>query len=128
MMIARVIALCVAAAMICSGIRVQRPEIATAVSLAAGIAVLALLHAELIQSSEWVVRFRELLSSEEDIAVLMLRAAGIAVLSELGGQLCVDCGERALAGRIALAARVTMLGLCAPVLVEIVELVHKTLG
>ena len=43
MMIIRIIALCLATAMICSAIRLQRPEMATVISLAAGLVVLGLL-------------------------------------------------------------------------------------
>ena len=88
MLIVKVAALCVATAMICAALRVQRPEMATALSL----------------------------------------AAGVAVLSELGAQLCADAGETALAGRVTLAARVAMLALCAPLLTELVDAVGGALA
>lgn len=118
-MIFRVIALCVAAAMICSALRTQRPEMATAVSLAAGLAALALLYREFAASANGLDALRSLLRADEGATATVLKAAGIAVVSELGAQLCSDAGESALAGRIALAARVAMLGLCAPMLSEI---------
>lgn len=118
-MILRVIALCVAAAMICSALRTQRPEMATAVSLAAGLAALALLYREFAASANGLDALRSLLRADEGATATVLKAAGIAVVSELGAQLCSDAGESALAGRIALAARVAMLGLCAPMLSEI---------
>lgn len=118
-MILRVIALCVAAAMICSALRTQRPEMATAVSLAAGLAALALLYREFAASADGLDALRSLLRADEGATATVLKAAGIAVVSELGAQLCSDAGESALAGRIALAARVAMLGLCAPMLSEI---------
>ena len=62
-----------------------------------------------------------------DVAALVLKGAGIAVVSELGTQLCADAGERALAGRIALAARLATLGLCAPMLSCIAGLVGEGL-
>lgn len=118
-MILRVIALCVAAAMICSALRTQRPEMATGVSLAAGLAALVLLYREFAASADGLDALRSLLRADEGATATVLKAAGIAVVSELGAQLCSDAGESALAGRIALAARVAMLGLCAPMLSEI---------
>ena len=120
-MIVRVIALCVAAAMICSALRVQRPEMATAVSLAAGIVALGLLAREFAVSTDGMGALQALLRSDEAATATVLKAAGIAVVSELGAQLCADAGESALAGRITLASRVAMLGLCAPMLSEIAE-------
>lgn len=120
-MILRVTALCVAVAMICSAIRLQRPEMATAISLAAGLTVLTLLYGELSQAGRWVEAFQSLMRSDGDIATAILKGAGIAVVAELGGQLCADAGETALAGRVALASRVAMLGLCGPMLSELAE-------
>jgi len=57
----------------------------------------------------------------------MLKAAGIAVLAELGAQLCMDSGESALAGRITLAARIAIIGLCLPLLMELMEKIGDAL-
>lgn len=126
-MIVKVTALCVAVAMICSALRTQRPELATAVSLAAGMVVVVYLAAELREALRLAEGLRGLLRADGDVAAVMLKGAGIAVVSELGSQLCADAGEGALAGRITLAARVAMLGLCAPMLAELTELVAGAL-
>ncbi len=126
-MIVRVIALCVAASMICSALRVQRPEIATAVSLASGLAALALVFSEWDRAGDWLSALREFAPGDGDITSAVLKGAGIAILSRFGAQLCEDAGERALAGRISLSARIAMLGLCAPMLSEIAKLVRESL-
>lgn len=127
-MIVKVTALCVAVAMICSALRTQRPELATAVSLAGGLAALAMLAGELAQAASWTQSFRALLATDGDVAVTMVKGAGIAIVSELGGQLCADAGERALAGRVQLAARVAMLGLCGPLISELTGVFGGALG
>lgn len=127
-MILRVTALCVAAAMICSALRVQRPEIATALSLAAGLVVLGALLAGAEQIRAWMGALDALSPGDSDVANVVLKGAGIAVVSELGSQLCEDAGERALAGRIALAARVATLGLCAPLFAELAGTVATALS
>ena len=126
-MILHVISLCLATAMICSALRTQRPEIAAALSIAAGLATLWLAFPLVSQAvSEWSELKRQL-SLDDDLAQAALKAAGIAVLSELGAQICADAGERALGGRILLAARVAILGLCAPMLGEIAAIVQGAL-
>lgn len=127
-MILKVAALCVAVAMICSAIRLQRPEMATALSLAAGLAVLTLLYGEIRQAGSWLDVFRALMGSDGDLTATILKGAGIAIVAELGGQLCADAGETALAGRVALAARVAMLGLCGPMLAELAEMLRGALS
>ena len=120
------IGLCIAAALICAMLRVQRPELATVVSLAVGMAALVML----------ALRIRAMLRELEGLTVLfenmdgeavtvLLRAAGITIIAELGGQLCRDAGETALAGRIGLIARVTILALCVPVVSRLVELLGQ---
>lgn len=123
------IALCVAAAMLCALIRVQRPELATAVSLAAGVAVVAMLATQLQTEAPKLEGLNRVLTGmDPDIRDAVLRGAGIAILSDLGAQLCRDAGETALAGRVTLIARVSILALCAPLLSALAELLGQLAG
>ncbi len=126
-MILKVTALCVAVSMICSAIRVQRPELATAISLAAGLTALALAFGAAGDASGWMEALKRLLATEGDLTATVVKGAGIAIVAELGSQLCMDAGESALAGRVALASRVAMLGLCAPMLAELASLLGASL-
>ena len=127
-MVLKITALCLAVAMTCAALRLQRPELATAVSLAGGVAALAMAVADVAGAGNWLEEFWNLLGRDGDVAAVVLKGAGIAIVSELGTQLCADAGERALAGRIALAGRVATLGLCAPLLERITALVNEALA
>lgn len=127
-MIWKVTALCVAMAMICSALRPQRPEMATALSLASGLAAVLLILSQLTGPEGWIRGFRALLGANEDLAGTVIKGAGVAVLSEMGAQLCADAGESALAGRITLAARIAMLGLCAPMIARLAEAIGGALS
>lgn len=123
------IALCVAAAMICALLRVQRPELATAVALAAGAAVVAMLAGQMQAALPGLEALgRAFQNMDPDIRSAVLRGAGIAVIADLGAQLCRDAGESALAGRVTLIARVSMLALCAPLLSALAELLGGFAG
>lgn len=126
-MILKVTALCVAVAMICSTLRLQRPELAMALSLAAGLAVLAMMYASFGEAARWAEAFRRLVPDDGLLTGTVLKGAGVAIVSQLGAQLCLDAGESALAGRITLAARISMLALCAPLLTELTGLFGKGL-
>ena len=111
----RVAVLCVACAMVCVLLRVQKPEFRPMVGIAAALAALGLILPELEGVAEM---FRTL--CEPSFGVL-IRATGIAMLAETGAQMCQDADEQALAGRIYLAARVVLLGMAAPQLTELVR-------
>lgn len=58
--------------------------------------------------------------SGADTGGVMIRAVGVAIVAEFGAQLCRDAGEGALAGRVEMAGRVTMLTLALPLLTDLV--------
>ena len=124
----RIVALCLAAAMICSALRSQRPEMATALSLAVGIGALLMTGDAFGELSASIQRFSALAELDGGSAAVLLKAAGITVISELGVQICSDAGESALAGRIRLATRVVMLGMAMPLVLDIVDSVGAVLG
>lgn len=123
-MTVRVVLICVAAAMICAAIRLERPELAMGVSLAVGIGVVLFI---LDERQEYINIFGKLSSlayGDSDLSKTVIKTAGIAVISEMGVQICSDAGESALAGRISLASRITMAGLCCPILERMLELLQ----
>ena len=127
-MIVRVVGLCVAAAMACAVLRTQRPELATAVSLAAGVAALAMVMREMDAARPQIEELWSLFAqTDSDVREAVLKAAGVALIAELGSELCLDGGERALAGRILLAARLAGLALCVPLLSRIVQALDAVL-
>lgn len=52
---------------------------------------------------------------------IVARAVGISIIAELGVQICEDAEQSALAGRIRLAARLTMLAMALPLAREIAQ-------
>ncbi|MEE1200489.1 MAG: SpoIIIAC/SpoIIIAD family protein [Christensenellales bacterium] len=128
MVAVRIVFLCMAAAMICAMLRPQRPEVATAVSLAVGVAALILLGDGFTEIVDGIRRFSGYMVTDGEISVTVFRAAGIAVLSELGVQLCTDAGESALAGRIRLATRIVMLGMAMPMIMDAADLLQEFFG
>ena len=56
----------------------------------------------------------------EQYVTVMLRALGIAFLSRICTDVCRDCGESGTAGGVELAGKVAILGLCLPLIGEIV--------
>ena len=124
----RIVALCLAAAMICSALRSQRPEIATALSLAVGVGALLMTGSVFGDVSESIHRFSVLIDLDGGKSAILMKAAGITVISELGVQICSDAGESAMAGRIRLATRVVMLGMALPLMLDIADTAGAVFG
>lgn len=120
--------LCVAAALACAVVRASRPEMAFAVALAAGAAALLMLNGDLRSAAGLISELSEESGFSHGGAGLLLRAVGIALVSEFGAQLCRDAGESALAGRIDLAARLALLVMAAPLIGEVLDLISGLLA
>ncbi|MBR6514335.1 MAG: hypothetical protein IKT46_05815 [Clostridia bacterium] len=58
---------------------------------------------------------------------LMLKGLGIAYLAGIGADLCRDCGENQLAGRVELAAKIEILILAFPLVRGLIELSESIL-
>lgn len=128
MMTVRVIILCVSAALVCVLLRQYRPEIAVMVSLAVGLGVLLLAEDSLEKIATDIRRLFMLVPMQSESVSVLMKAAGISILSELGVQICCDAGEHALAGRIKLGCRIAMLMLAMPGLTGILDAVTEIAG
>ena len=125
----RLMALCLAVAMICAILRPVRPELAMAVTLGAGAAILGALALMLREALPQLDALRDMFTASDDaLRSTALRAVGIAFLAELGMQICEDAGESAMAGRIALVFRVATLGMCLPLVLKLAESLSEILA
>jgi stage III sporulation protein AD len=120
MEIVRLVLLCVAAALVCAMLRVDRPEMAAAVAMAAGTTAFLMVVGDLKAVSDAARALASGAGVSGESTLLMLRAAGIALIAEFGAQISRDAGESALAGRIELGARVALAAMSVPVLTGLV--------
>lgn len=121
MLAIRIVLLGIAAALLCSVLRVHRPEMALVTSLAVGIVTLLMVGNEFAGVAGSVRRLLEFISIPAGQTLMVLKAAGITILAELGVQICSDAGENALAGRIRLACRLVILGMIMPYVTELID-------
>lgn len=109
--------ICAAAALLCT--LLPRSEVRWGVALAAGLCVTSLCLEPLRQGAQLIRTLGT--QGGVDSQGVMLRAVGVAMLAEFGQQLCRDAGESALAGRVELAGRVTMMTLALPLLEKLID-------
>ena len=115
----QVAVLCVAGALLCSALRVQKPEMALVCALATGLAALFFC----MDGLSGAVSAMRTLSQQSGLSSsgtqVLIRATGVALVSDFASQLCRDAGEGALAHRVELAGRVSLLSRAAPLLVAL---------
>ena len=121
MAVVRIVALLVAASFVCAALRANRPEMAVAVSVAAGGVGLALSLDDIRAAAGLIGDLSARAQLAPEGLTLLLRAAGLSLLAEFGAAICRDSGEAALAVRIEVAARLALAAMAAPLLLGVVE-------
>lgn len=110
-------------ALLSAVLRTQRPELAICVSLLAGVAVVGMLLRELsplLVALEQMVRLGGV--GQANLAVV-LRGAGVCLLTRLAADTCRDAGDTALAGKAELTGRILLLLLAVPLYEQILTLI-----
>ena len=115
-------ALCVIAALLGLVLRRSNPEITLLLALAAAAAVLLALAEPLTE----LLRFLERLAEQSGVSRTPLyKTVGIALVVKVGGGLCRDAGESALAAALEFAGTVCALLTALPLLRAVLELVTE---
>ena len=120
MEVVQLVLLCVAAALVAAMLRVDRPEMAAAVAMAAGTVALFMAAGDLKVVADAARALASGAGVSGESTQIMLRAAGIALSAEFGAHLSRDAGESALAGRIELGARVALAAMSVPLITGLV--------
>ena len=102
-------------------LRPIRPELAMLCALATG----ALVVFSVIDQAALLLS--KLAQMDAEIFTTMLKITGVAYIAEFGVQACKDAGENAIASKVELGGKVIMLGLCVPVVINLLELLSSIL-
>lgn len=114
--------------LLCGGLlstvlRTGRPELAACLSLLAGALVVGMLLRQLSPLIAALRRMTALGGVGDSHLALVLRGAGICLVTQLAADTCRDAGDSALAGKAELTGRVLLLLLAVPLYEEILTLV-----
>lgn len=114
--------------LLCGGLlsavlRTQRPELAVCLSLLAGVLVVGMLLKELTPLIAALRRMTALGGVGENHLGVVLRGAGICLVTRLAADTCRDAGDTALAGKAELTGRILLLLLAVPLYEQILTLI-----
>ena len=109
-------------------VRSIRPEMGLQTALAGGLIILFMAVSELSGITE---RIRELTASfglDESIPALILKAAGIAYMTDISAGVCRDAGESALAVKTEICGRLMLLAAAMPMLTDLARILIGLIG
>jgi len=117
----RILILCVTAALVCASIRSVHPQIASAVSLGAGMAALMLSAGDISAFSSAIALLENGLPTVDADHGFLLRLCGIALIAEFASDMCRDSGEAALARRIDVGTGLAVAASALPLATELIN-------
>ena len=123
MNILQVVAVGVLSAVLALTIKKQSPEIALMITISASILIFFMIVPMLAEAMGIMRRVGELLDGSQQYISLAIKVIGVAYIAELGASVCMDAGESAIATKVELAGRITILVLATPVLMDLVNLI-----
>ena len=123
-----VVGVLLCAAMLAVLLRVQRPELAMCLGLAAAVVVAVLLMRQIAPLIMTMRRMLMMTAMPSEGFGVVLKAAGVCLLTQMTADTCRDAGETALAAKAELTGRVLMLLLAVPLFEELLTLVTSLIG
>ncbi len=119
--ILRIVALGLLAAALCVLIRQYRPELAMQISIALGVAVFLLLSAQLSGITQVLQAMFNRAGIHQEYFLILLKATGVAFVTEFTAQTCRDAGEGGVAQKMEIAGKVLIVFLALPVLTTMMQ-------
>lgn len=119
----QVIAVGILAAVLSITIKKQSPETAILISITASVLIFIMVLPMLTEAVHMVNHIGTLAGGHTQYISLALRVIGVAYMAELGASVCADAGEKAIATKIDLAARVIILVMAMPIVLDILRII-----
>ncbi|MEW6574652.1 MAG: stage III sporulation protein AD [Bacillota bacterium] len=125
MEILRVVGFALVAAIMALVLRREKPELALAVGVAAGIVIFVAFLGKIGAA----IRVLDGAASKAGLNMIyldtILKIVGVAYIGDFGAQICRDAGEGALAVKVEFAAKVLIMVLALPIIIALLDLLLK---
>ena len=114
-------ALAVAVTVIITLMKELKPEFCVIISVAFGAIVLSVLAGPIKKVVDLLFSVAEMTGISNDLLEPMIKIAGISLIAEFASSICMDAGHAAIAGRVETTAKITILALSAPIILDILN-------
>ena len=127
MLITQVIGVALLGCALLSMLRSARSDVAVAVSASLGVVLFMLVAARLADFVTAILSMASAAGVNRVYLDTVLRVVGVAYLAAFGAQVCRDAGEGALAVKVELAGKVLILGMAAPLMFALLDVVLQVM-
>lgn len=125
MQLLQVVGIGIVATVIIIILRIQKPEIAVQASIVTGVVIFMLLASKLSAVIDLLGSYADKADIKPIYFTTVLKITGIAYIAEFGAEVCRDAGESAIASKIELAGKVTIVVLAVPIITSLLDLILK---
>ncbi len=123
----QIVGIGIVAAVIVIVLRTQKPEIAVQASIVTGVVIFMLLSSRLSAVIDMLESYVNKADIKPVYFTTVLKITGIAYIVEFGAEVCRDAGESAIASKIELAGKVTIVVLAVPIITSLLDLIIKVM-
>ncbi len=109
-------------------IKQQRPELAIALPILGGTAIIFCLAPYLQATIAMFTNLAGQVGMEYQYLRLIIKMIGIAYLCQFAAELCRDAGEGTMAGKIELGGKILILSLSMPIVYQLLDLVEAIIN
>lgn len=127
MNIIMVCGLCITASVLCKIVEKNTKEISVAISLIAVVVILIFVIGKISDINTTLTQLFEKAGISDEYISILFKSAGICYITQLGADVCKDCGESSLSNVVELAGKISILSITIPIINAIVTIVEGIL-
>ncbi|MCM8900899.1 stage III sporulation protein AD [Caldicoprobacter algeriensis] len=123
----QLVGLGIVAAILALVLKQHKPELSLFIAIAAGVIILLMMTGRLVAVVAVLDDMARRANLDQAHLSVVLKAIGIAYITEFGAQVCKDAGENSIASKIELGGKIIILSLTLPILVGLIEVILQVL-
>ena len=108
-------------------IRQSRPDISVLVTVAGAIVILLLLLKQFSSIFSWFDELANKTNISSSILAVILKIVGIGYIAEFVATACEDAGNKSMAEKVVLSAKIIILSLSLPILSSVIDTIVSVL-
>ncbi len=115
----------IVAALVCVFLKEYKPEYAVLVSLACAAILLLLIITSITPIFDMFNNLSKLTGLDTQYGAIIIKSLGICVVSQIGTDICKDCGQTSIASKIELGTKVAILLISLPLFTSVLGVIEK---
>ena len=120
----KIVGLGIISTLLCLLLKNSRPEISMVLSLVSTIILLFYILPFIKQIFSALNNISQLIGVDREYVEPVFKVIGIAYITQIGGDLCKDAGESAIASKIELAGKIAIILLALPIAYKMISVIN----